>query len=581
MEDEKSAPHFLKDYAYARSLLKDTSRGKNPDWYRDAHLLPHQVHLFESGSRYLAYFWSEAENKWANLTPLPTKADSSVLEEYISYLQLEVLPTSCRSLGVVLHLNQEASVFEFPIQDWNEIQPGATLRDLIREDPASVLQDRTLSNESLSFQVFPTPASPQVANAGCAVATSRRGETILQEFRNLGNRSNFPIRTIGLSSPLLLLSRLPRTLGPQEKAFCTMLRFEEFSFFGFYSAEGELILLKSIKHTGKQLPHSLESTFATTAASVELAEWKLQVFDCRVNREPSLETELAGILFSLEYQVFVPPVATDGESIPIELSTFQIEDDNAGLAFSETETFGANIADGYHLQDFLSPTQDELELIPGAVDMKILRIGRILARVGVAACVLFGAFVAFTSFKKTSSPVWKDGEKASSATLALSNDLSKVRTTEKYLADRSKGWVTLELFSSLFPLDGSVKFESADHRASAEQASTAKLGTVGLVKKWTITGFAREEATANLVKLNTQAGMGEVFSTVRQTTGNSSFDLKKNTRSLLVNLDLSENSSFKSDAPKSSGSSYPYKFSLEITQRIEAGDPLAVPLTKL
>ena len=321
MEDEKAAPHFLKDYAYARSLLKDTSRGKNPDWYRDAHLLSYQIHLFESGSRYQAYFWSDADEAWINLNPVSAKADASSLEEYMAYLQAEVLPAHCRSLGVVLHLNHEASVFEFPIQDWSTIQPGASLRDLIREDPASVLQDRTLSNESLSFQVFPTPASPQVASSGCAVATSRRGESILRAFRELGNETNFPIRTIGLSSPLLLLSRLPRTLGPQEKAFCVMLRFEDFSFFGFYSAEGELILLKSIKHNGKQLPHNLESTFSTTAASVELADWKLLVFDCRLIREPSLEDELGTLLFSLEYQVFMPP-ATEGDLLPIELSTF-------------------------------------------------------------------------------------------------------------------------------------------------------------------------------------------------------------------------------------------------------------------
>ena len=389
MENEQAEPHFLKDYAHARRLLKDTSRGKNPDWYRDAYLLSNQIHLFETGSRYTkSYFWSDADEAWINLNPISAKADASSLEEYMAYLQGEVLPANCRSLGVVLHLNHEASVFEFPIQDWSAIQPGASLRDLIREDPASVLQDRTLSNESLSFQVFPTPASPQVASSGCAVATSRRGESILRAFRDLGNESNFPIRTIGLSSPILLLSRLPRTLGPHEKAFCVMLRFEDFSFFGFYSAEGELILLKSIKHTGKQLPHNLESTFSTTAASVELADWKLLVFDCRTIREPSLEDELATLLFSLEYQVFMPP-ATEGDLLPIELSTFQIEDDNPELAFSETETFGTNIQEGYHLQDFLSPNQEELDVIPGAVDMKLLRIGRVVTRMGLAACSPF------------------------------------------------------------------------------------------------------------------------------------------------------------------------------------------------
>ena len=141
--------------------------------------------------------------------------------------------------------------------------------------------------------------------------------------------------------------------------------------------------------------------------------------------------------------------------------------------------------------------------------------------------------------------------------------------------------MTLELFANLFPLDGSVKFEKASHTATAGQASTAKLGTVGIVKKWEITGFAEEEAIAHLVRLNTQKGMGEVFAEVQKATGNSSVDLTKNSRSLLVNLKLSENPRFRPDAAQGEDDSYFNKFSLEVTQRIEAGDPLAVPIAKL
>lgn len=577
--EETSSPNLMKDYAYARSLLKNTSRGKNPDWYRDAYLLSNQLHLFEAGSRYNAYYWNEASSEWVNVNPISASTDPMVLEEYIQYLQNEVFPGSCRSLGVVLHLNKEASVFEFPNQDWNEVQPGSSLRDLIHENPALVLQDRTLSEETMSFRVFPTPASPQVAVSGCAVATSRRGEEFLTALRELGNSLNFPIRTAGVSSPLLLLSRLPRTLGPQEKPFCIMLRFDDFSFFGFYTAEGELIVLRSIKHTNKQLPHSLESTLTTTAASVELSELEMKVFDCRAHKNPALDSELAGVLFSLPFQVFVPPVSEE-LPLPIELSTFQIEDDNPGLVFGETETFGTNISEGYHLQDFLAPSKEELEQMPGATDMKVLRFGRTATRVGLAACLLFGAFVGVTSFMKTNSDHWKNGEASTSEALTLSQNLNRVKVSEKFLADRSKGWVTMELFARLFPLDGSVQFESAEHRASPENTNS-KLPTAGLVKKWTIKGYAMEKATETLVRLNTQEGMGEVFGNVKEKTGNSSFDLEQKTRNIMVNLDLAENSVYRPNSPEGTEGSFPYKFSLEITQRIEAGDSLAIPLTKL
>lgn len=579
MEHEDTAtPNLLKDYAHARSLLKNTSRGKNPDWYRDAHLLSNQLHLFESGTRYTAYFWSDTAAEWINMNPIPAHADAAFLEEYIEYLRSEVGFSNIRSLGVILHINQDASVFEFPNQEWGEVQPGATLRELIRQNPSLVLQDRTLTEDTMSFRVFPTPASPHVATSGCAVATSRKGENILTELRGLGNELNFPIITAGLSSPLLLLSRLPRTLGTQEKPFCIMLRYEEFSFFGFYSTEGELIVLRSIKHNAKQLPHNLESTLTTTAASVELADLELKVFDCRVLKKPALDTELAGVLFAMSYQVFVPPVSEEFP-LPIELSTFQIEDDNPGLVFSETETFGMNVTEGYHLQDFLSPSQEEMDLLPGASDMKILRLGRLVTRAGLAASLLFGASVGITSFMKMSSPNWKSGKATTSEAVTLSKDLKKVKATEAFLADRSKGWVTLELFARLFPMDETVQFSSAEHKASAAGNNLRGSTTAALLKKWTIKGYSME--TDGLVRLNTQEGIGDVFRAVMETTGNSSFDLEKASRNILVNLDLEENSEFSGQAPKSSESSFPYKFSLEVTQRIEAGDPLAIPIIKL
>ena len=579
METEDIAPNFMRDYAHARSLLKNTTRGKNPDWYREAHLLSNQLHLFASGSRYLAYFWNDSTAEWVSVNPIPANANAANLDEYIQYLRSEVFPGSCRSLGVILHLNQEASVFEFPHQDWEEVQPGSSLNKLIRTQPALVLQDRTLTEDTMSFCVFPTPASPQVEVSGCAVATSRKGEDFLQQFRELGNETNFPIRTAGISSPLLLLSRLPRTLGEQEKPFCIMLRFEEFSFFGFYTAQGELMLLRSIKHTAQQLPHSLESSLSTTAASVELAELELKVFDCRTRKEPSLESELSAVLFTLPYQVFVPPTSEE-LSLPIELSTFEIEDDNPGLAFSETETFGSNLEEGYHLQDFLSPSEEELALLPKALDMKVLRFGRIASRVGLAACLLFGAYVGFSTYQKMSAPSWKNGEASTSEAMTLTTDLQKAKATESLLADRSKSWTTLELFARLFPLDGSVKFESADHKVTTETAKS-KAKKAGIVKKWSIEGYALEGATATLVKLNTQEGMREVFGLVEEITGNSSFDLSQKTRNLLVNMDLSEHSEYSPEAPSHTSGSYPYQFSLEITQRIESADELAVPITKL
>ena len=81
--------------------------------------------------------------------------------------------------------------------------------------------------------------------------------------------------------------------------------------------------------------------------------------------------------------------------------------------------------------------------------------------------------------------------------------------------------------------------------------------------------------------IDTEEGMAEVFKIVKDETGSSAMDMSKKTRNLTVNLDLSENPNFTPTAPKGSEQSFAYTFKLDITQRIEAGDPLAIPSRKL
>ncbi len=570
-----SSQSFLQDYRYAKQLMKKTTRGKNPDWYRDAFSLQHQLHLFNEGESYKVFYRDVQSQKWAEAPRLKDDhSDEGLLKNYVSRLKSELLPRTCRSLGIVLHIDQEASVFNFPIQDWDTFEEGATLESLIRDSPSLVLQDRTLSEESMSFRAYPTPGSPAAETTGTAIATGRKGENLLKAFRALGNELNFPIQTCALSSPLLLLSRLPRTLEAQEKPFCTMLRYEDFSFFGFYTAMGELILLKSVKHAEGQLPHSLESTLITTASSVELAELTLNVFDCRRQITVPLEQELATVLFSVDYQIFMPP-ESEGVQLFIELKTFEISDNNPSLSFAETETFGETLDEKYHLQDFLSPLQEEVAALPGALDMKILRLGRVATGLGIAACLGFAAYVGLDYFKKTSQESWEKGNVALQQSQPLTQRLNKIRNTEQYLADRSKGWQALELAINLFPLDQSVQFNSVNYQSESEAAANAQ--TAGIIRTWTIEGLASEKMTDTLVQLNSQEGIEKVFELVKEKTGATAFDLAQSTRNVLVNMDLEENSA------TASGSSqgYEYKFNLKITQRIEAGDSLSLPLTKI
>lgn len=578
---EVASPHFFKDFLHARKLMKTTSRGKNPDWYRDAISLSHQLHLFAGVTEYRAFYkdFSE-EGQWKEAATIPNNFDEDVLEQYLNEFRSEYLSRSTRSLGVVLHLNKDASVFEFPEQDWEEEYPGLSVDEVIKIDPSAVLQDRTLSAEDMTFRVYPVPASPQADISRVAVASNRHGENLLAAFRELGSNSNFPIRTQALSSPLLLLSRLPRTFGPQETAFCTLLRYDSFSFCSFFDTEGELILLRSLRHSQGELPPNLETVLATTAASVEISEMTVKAFDCRLTTPVPLEDELSRLLFQLPFQVFLPPTDQNSEQY-IELSVYEVTDDNPGLGFGETETFGTTISEGYHLQDFFSPSQAELASLPGVADMKILRLGRGLGRIGLAACLGFAAYVGIINFKKTSSAEWKSNANGAKNSTNLTAEISKLTQTEKLLSERSKGWVAMELCARLFPSDGSVQFSSAEYSAVGD-SGFPQGGAKGFSKKWVIRGLATQSATQGaLSRVNSQEGMAEVFEKVRIETGSNSMDMSPNSRNLSVNLNLSENPNYEPSAPQGSDQFFAYTFDLDLTQRIEASDPLSVPTSKL
>ena len=577
--ETEEIPNLIRDFAKARKLMKQSSRGKNPDWYRRAIDLDCQLHLLFTPTGYRAFLQGVDESGWQEIAQIPKKYNEEFLPQYFEEIQNSYLPRGKRSLGVVLHLNRDASVFEFPLQDWEAEHNGQTLDQLIKNDPGSVLQDRTLSGEGMSFRVYPVPASPHVNVSGVAVASNRQGEELLTEFRNIGNECNFPIQTQALSSPLLLLSRLPRTFGAQETAFCTLLRYDDFSFCGFFNTSGELVILRSLRHTQNELPQNLETVLATTAASVEISELVVKAFDCRLLPQSPLEEELSRLLFQLPYQVFLPPSEHEGAQ-PIELSVFDVADDNPGLGFEETETFGTTLQKGFHLQDFLPPSALETDALPGALDMKVLRIGRIVSRLGAAACLLFGVLATFSSLKKTSSVEWKSNASKDQKSAKLTAELKKLERTEKLLSGRSKGWETMELYSRLFPLDGSVQFSSADYNI-ATQGGGSKGGARGFSKRWKINGYAVDSANKGLFRINTEEGMSEVFEQVKEATGSSAMDLNRKTRNLSVNLDLSENPDFDASAPKGERQSFAYRFSLEVTQRIEAGDPLSIPAQKL
>ncbi|MDP0492001.1 MAG: hypothetical protein Q7Q71_13205 [Verrucomicrobiota bacterium JB023] len=568
-------PQIFATFKEARKAMKSTSRAKNPDWYREANELDFQLHLLPVGDVLQCSLLERHTGEWKmELGTLELDASSSELSFFLETIRRDSLPKNARSLGVVLHLNREASVFEFSLPEEEKYEHPKQLRELIVEDPGFVLQDRTIDADKLQFRIYPTPGSHHAERVGSAIATNRAGEGLLERLRQIGNDANFPIRTLAISSPLLLLSRLPRTFGELQKPFCVMLRFDAFSFFGFYRADGELILLRSLKHPNFELPANLESILRTTAAAVELPEIELRVFDCRKEDKRPLEAHLRDLIYSFEFSVDSAPEG-QGE-LPIELSVYRVDDDDTNLAYSGTETFGSVLEEKWHLQDFLPASQTELSTIPTQLDMKLLRWGRIAFRAGAAALLALGAFVAWSSFSKMSQEAWKHAEFRPVRSAQYALQLNNAKLLGGLLDERSNAWTNLELLARLFPTDQSVLCRDFDYSASAEKSYTGK---AALVRNWKIAGVAKSEAYGLMESYESKQKVSEIFTEVYEATGNPLFNLESGSRSLTVNLELEQNSA--TDDSKPGQSAYPFRFNLSLTQRIESSDPLSLPLAKL
>ena len=576
--EETRQEGFFGKYRKCCRLARASSRGRNPAWYQDVSSLGHQIHFYEVGNQYFAFYFNVSAGTWVTVSPVSSTADDEALQQYLDYIRSEVLPPKTKSLGFMIHLNQEVSVFEFPLSHWEDEGGVAAVRDLIHTDPGQVLQDRTLSADKNSFRVYPTPASPSVETTGCAIATATRGEDFLKRLRDLGVEANFPIRTLGLCSPLLLMARLPRTFGNQDKPFCTMLRFEDFSFFGFFTGAGELILLRSVRNTNKKLPHNLESNLLASAAAVEISELEVKAFDCRIQQEESLEDELSGILFNCVFQTFVPPTQSE-ITLPPELSVFQIEDSNEGLSFSETETFGQTIDDNYHLQDFLPPSSVEVEALPSGFDMKLFRLGRLMKFAGGLAVMSFMAWTFLGILKVRKNADFSQEIQSVPDIAALTQKLGKLRSTESYLIPRSRAWVNMELISQMFENDGSVMLSEVEHTAAPARGGLATAKSP-IEKTWTISGLANTQALSRFDTLNTQEGMKEVFKRASEVTNDESLDPSPNSRNLFIVLELDRRSS---EVALSDGSTryFTHKFTIKIRQTFSAADKIALPKNKI
>lgn len=599
-------------YVQARRLHRETSRSSNRDWYRSALDLGCQLHLFVEGDAitdsWLAVRKERKDKKdkkgrkefvleWMPVPPpelVPEPDDGEEAEqktkgaqeekpedslaEYFSEIQEHLKKAKAKSLGVVLHLADEFATSELaPMHEHPE--DFEELRTSLISDPEKVLQDHSTSADETSYRLYPYPGNEALNMLGSAISISRRHQHFLRRFREVGEDAKFPVRTIALSAPLVVLNGLPRMLPEKpEKPLCLAMTYSSFSVLAFFKAGGELVMLRTVRHHFGGVPRTVANTIQTMAVALELGDLSVFIMPQSRTQGASGVSEFPGLARSeqLDWRQ-LPDVNTD---LPFEFQAATWTRSSEGgeaTGLEATKTFTSLAEKKWGLQDFLPPTQAEEEMYPSVVEMQALRYGGFGLKIGAAALVLLLAWTGLRAFSILRDSAWhiNDSHALNSTNEVLDGKIRQFEGWNALLTDRSKAWVTMELLNRLFPNHRSVVLLNADYTCRPE--NIPKQTALGMVNEWKVKGYANDEALGHLNELNTRDGIKAVFDRIHAATGAEPLRTDLASRNLLVNLVASENKRYDPEKGNTAAFQFPYQFDLTITQRIAQDDPLAIP----
>ncbi|MCP4729200.1 MAG: hypothetical protein GY872_03900 [Roseibacillus sp.] len=566
-------------FLQARRLHRETTRSKNSDWYSNALELECQLHLFLEGediSKAHICFGKEDRKNWVQVSTPSLQASEEELGEYISEIRGE-FSGKPRSLAVILHLADEFAISELARAN-ERPEDLRALSDQLTKAPQEILEDHSISTEELSFRFFPYPGAKPGQLFGSAITISRKCQDYLRQIRTIGETINFPIRTCALSAPLVALAALPQ-LADQlpSQPFSILFSYASFSVIAFFTAEGNLVMLRSVRHHAGGAPPHVGRIMQTMAAALELPEPLVYILSLSYEETDSDLPELPGaVTLNWRESAWFDP------EVPLEFqgpSSLLIAGQAEGLAASET--FRGMAEQKWAIQDFLPATMEETELCPSQTEMKILRYGSVVLRVGVVALVLFLTWTGIRAVRIINDEAWNQTDEVSrEGNKVLASEIRRYEQWSSLLADRSKAWVSMELVNQLFPDPESVILSEATHRVRPEVVNE-KDKKAGVIKEWIISGVSNSEALNHLTVISSTKGMGKVFEIVRKHTGNDSLRMDLSSRTLQVNLLTSENKRFKPDGGTKPEERFAHNFRLTIKQRITAEDPIAIPIVSI
>lgn len=557
MELLETTANPLKLHRQAKKILKSTSRARNPDWYKRAHNLDLQWHLWIGAAQVVSGIYSKTLDQWfegPNIPAVSFETDENgnhvgldddsrnLLHEILrQILGTKEFGGKPKSLGIIFHLADSVRVRDLA-PDFSVDPDFDALDELLTTEPGIALGDDSVHPNEGFWHIFPLlGASEESEKKSIAIQVSSQYKFLIDELREYGEFRNIPVIAEVISAALESMAALP-LLIPEAGKFqncISLIHFEAFTLLCATGAKGELLMLRPVPHRdGNALnPSDYSELISNSAALLNLKAPVVNFVSM-----PGLSPEQLDNLLSL-YKEQNPDAVIHGRSASEHPATEKVPGKRFEFAFLTAEfeipenhdSLLLEAKEKWAIQDFCGLSKAEVSRMPTRGDLRLLKFSLLSQKIAIVILLGFAGWTGMDFVAKMRSEAWKLDPQASTTMQERMAKLQKEKNEfehwDNLLAKRSEGWIALETILSIFPDDGGVILSNASYttRSGDEDDSLT-----GFHRQWTVSGYANPKVATSLPSLGSRPHVANLLNKIAEESGADYLRVEGESRNLEV-----------------------------------------------
>ena len=555
--------NYFEVYRQARRVLRHTSRARNADWYRSAHELGRQWHLWIDGEEIVSAIFSAEKGEWHEgpLPVLPARPNPGLPAEYskdrlrglhetlFQILRGKGMGGKTNSLGVVIHVADEFGMSELA-PEYAADEEFEIIRSQLASDPWETLGDQGVDLKTHSWRLLPYWGVVDGDRRSVAVQLSLQHAEFVARLKEYGEQRNIPVIVAGVSAPLEAMRLAPIFLDSHAKGDGQVLAFvyRAFTVLSLFNGKGGLSMVRCLPHRkGQNFPARLGEALVNSSAAVNLHQPQVTIVPMREFDVAPLSKELASF-FSGRTPMDIGLVDRKEISCLQGVPENRVElgfRDPAVLAeldgkegFAGSETF-EELDAGWATQDFYGNEELEAAIYPARSDLKLLRFFGLSKWFLAIATIGFGALTGLDFVRTMNKDYWRlDEPDARTAEIRLSDletEKKRIEHWENMMAKRSEGWLAMEVLLGLFSPDSGLVVADCSYAAKGDPPDK-KSNQLPFTRSWIVKGYARDEGLAELSRLGSRSFMEKRFAEIAEDFEVESLLSNSDTRQLSVTM---------------------------------------------